>query len=92
MIVRIFGDEQYRLADGEHSRLHELDHECVAAVEAGDADRFHRTYAELLQLIRTEGERLAPDELLASDLMLPPEDISLAEAGEAFHGEGLLPG
>ena len=91
MIVRIFGDEQYRLADGDHTRLHELDNECVAAIDAGDTDRFHKTYAELLALIRTEGEKLADDELAPSDLMLPPEDISLEEARESFHGEGLLP-
>ena len=32
------------------------------------------------------------DELAASDLILPPPDISLEEARAEFTGEGLIPG
>lgn len=96
MIVRIFSEGQYRIDDDAHEqlhkRVHELDNACVAAVEAGDADRFHATYEELLGLIRAEGEKLGDDELTGSDFMLPPADISLDEARETFTGEGLLPG
>ncbi len=96
MIVRIFGEAQYRLDESAHEKvheqIHELDNACVAAVEADDADRFHATYEKLLDLIRSSGEKLDDDELIGSDKMLPPADISIDEARESFSGEGLLPG
>lgn len=91
MIVRIFSDNQYRVPESAHARLHELDAECVKAVDAGDEARFHAVYAELLDLIRRDGEPLADDALEPSDVMLPPDDISLEEARSEFTGEGLIP-
>jgi hypothetical protein len=41
--------------------------------------------------IHANGERLDDDELVPSDLMLPPADITLEEAREEFTGEGLIP-
>jgi PspA-Associated protein len=90
MIVRISGEDQYRLAS-EDGRLHDLDNAVVAAVQAGDEDAFHSSLGALLDYVRSSGSRLADDELLASDLILPPVDITLAELGEEFTGEGLIP-
>ena len=91
MIVRIATEGQYRLADGDAGRLNELDNEAVAAVEAGDEDRFHEVFEELLELVRRSGDRLGDDELEESDLIIPPPDISFVEAGEHFTGDGLIP-
>jgi len=90
MIVRISGEDQYRL-DGENGRLEELDNAVVAAVEAGEEERFRGAYDELLAFVRTHGTPLAEDELAGSDLILPPPDISLGEARVDFTGEGLIP-
>jgi hypothetical protein len=91
VIVRIFSDGQYRVPDDAHDRLHELDHKTVAAVDAGDEAAFKATYAELVELIHSSGERLADDDLTPSDLMLPPADITLEEARSEFTGDGLIP-
>ena len=91
MIVRVFSDGQYRVPEDVHERLHELDNKTVSAVDAGDEAAFKATYAELIELIHDKGERLADDDLVPSDLMLPPADISLEEARSEFTGEGLLP-
>ena len=91
MIVRIFSDGQYRVAVEAQERLHALDNLTVAAVDAGDEAAFKTSYAELIELIHSHGERLADDELEPSDLMLPPADITLEEARTEFTGEGLLP-
>lgn len=90
MIVRISGEDQYRL-DGENGRLNELDNAVVAAVEAGEEQRFRGAYDELLAFVRTHGTPLAEEELEGSDLILPPPDISLAEAQSEFTGVGLIP-
>jgi hypothetical protein len=91
VIVRIFSDGQYRVPDAAQPRLHELDEQTVAAVDAADEDAFHAKFAALIEHIHTNGERLADDELEPSDLMLPPADTSLAEAREEFTGDGLIP-
>ncbi|HXM86070.1 MAG TPA: hypothetical protein VN889_00395 [Solirubrobacteraceae bacterium] len=91
MIVRISGEDQYRLADEQTARLNELDNAVVAACEGGSEDDYHRTFAALLDFVRSGGERVGDDELAGSDLILPPPDLSFAEAGRAFTGEGLIP-
>ncbi len=91
MIVRISGEDQYRLDSADDGRLNELDNAVVTAVEAGDEPRFRRAYDELLAFVRTHGTPLADDELEGSDLILPPPDISLAEAQSEFTGVGLIP-
>jgi len=91
VIVRISNEAQYRLEDGLHARLNELDDAAVAAVEADDEDAFHAAFEELLQVVRTEGTEVGDDELDASDVILPPADLSFVEAGEEFTGDGLIP-
>jgi predicted transcriptional regulator len=91
VIVRISNEGQYRLDDDLHSRLDELDNAAVRAVEAGDEDAFHAAFEELLQVVRSEGAELGDEELDASDVILPPSDLSFVEAGEEFTGDGLIP-
>ena len=45
----------------------------------------------MLELARS-GAELGDDELEESEVILPPPDISLEEAGAEFTGEGLIPG
>ncbi len=45
----------------------------------------------MLALVRAEGNELSEDELVESDVILPPRDISFAEAQGEFTGEGLIP-
>ena len=91
MIVRISNEGQYRVDDGLHARLNELDDAAVAAVDADDEDAFHEAFEELLHLVRTEGQELGDDDLEASDVILPPADLTFVEAGEEFTGDGLIP-
>jgi hypothetical protein len=91
MIVRISGEDQYRLADENTAALNELDNAVVSACEGGDEQGYADTFAALLDYVRKNGERVADDELAGSDLILPPADLSFEEAGKAFNGEGLIP-
>jgi hypothetical protein len=90
MIVRISGEDQYRLPDGD-GRLKELDNDVLAAIESGEEGRFRVTYDNLLAFVRANGTPVADDDIETSDLILPPNDISLAEASSEFTGEGLIP-
>jgi hypothetical protein len=91
VIVRISTEDQYRVPDEDAERLNTLDNDAVAAVDAGDEERFHAIFAEMLELVRTDGRKLGDDELEESDVILPPPDISFVEAGSEFTGEGLIP-
>lgn len=91
MIVRISGEGQYRLPDSDAERLNELDNRAVSAVEAGDRTGFGELWAQMLALVETDGEAIGEDELVTSDVILPPRDSTFAEAAAEFTGEGLIP-
>ena len=91
MIVRISGEGQFKLPDEDSERLNELDNRAVAAVEQGDETGFKELWSQMLELVSSDGNALAADELVESDVILPPRDISFAEAQGEFSGEGLIP-
>ena len=91
MIVRISGEDQYRLDDSDADRLNELENAVIAAVDGGDDDAFANAFPALLQFVRSRGTPVEEDELETSDLILPPADVTLEEASREFTGEGLIP-
>jgi hypothetical protein len=91
VIVRIATEDQYRLPDGALDQLNELDNQAVAAAEGGDQDRFQDVFHQMLELVRSEGSLLDGDDLEESDIILPPPDLTFAEAQTEFSGEGLIP-
>lgn len=92
MIVRISNEGQYEVSDDDTAELNELDNEAVASCESSDEQRFHEVFTRLLDMVRTKGTALPDDELVGSDIILPPPDVSLEEAKSEFQGEGLIPG
>jgi hypothetical protein len=91
VIVRISGEGQYRLPDSDAERLNELDNRAVSAVDQGDETGFGELWAQMLALVETDGVEVGDEELLPSDVILPPRDSSFAEAAGEFTGEGLIP-
>ncbi len=89
MIVRIAMEDQYEVQD--EAKLQELDDAAHAAIDGDDEAAFHTAYEQLLTFVRSGGP-VDDDHLGGSDLILPPADVSLAEARTEFSGEGLLPG
>ena len=92
MIVRIATEGQYELRESDEGTLEELDNHAVVACQESDEQQFHEAFAQLLDFVRTHGQRFAEDRLAPSDLILPPPDTSLEEARAEFTGEGLIPG
>jgi hypothetical protein len=91
VIVRIATENQYRLSDDAAEKLNELDNEAVAAVEAGDEARFQQVFRQMVDYVRSEGSLLGDDDLEGSDVILPPPDLTFAEAQGEFNGDGLIP-
>jgi hypothetical protein len=91
MIVRIATEGQYELSAAEAAELNKLDNVTVAACEARDEAGFLASYERLLAFVRAAGTPLGADDLVGSDVILPPPDVSFEEAISDFSGEGLLP-
>ena len=91
MIVRVAGEGQFRLPDEDSDRLNELDNRAVAAVEQGDETGFRELWSQMLELVANDGNVLDDEELVESDVILPPRDISFEEAAGEFTGDGLIP-
>jgi len=92
VIVRIATEGQYELDDEHAQALHELDRKAVEQCDAGDEEVFRATFGRLLALVRSHGRPIPEDELVSSDVILPPPDVSFEEARAGFTGEGLIPG
>jgi hypothetical protein len=91
VIVRIASEGQFRLGDEVQTKLNELDNEAVAAVEQGDEPRFQELFNQMIALVEQDGEPVADDELVESDVIIPPKDLTFAEAKGEFTGEGIVP-
>ena len=91
MIVRISGEGQFKLPDEDAERLNELDNRAVAAVEQGDETGFKELWSQMLEIVASDGNALSDDELVESDVILPPRDIAFHEAKDEFNGDGLIP-
>jgi hypothetical protein len=91
MIVRISGEDQYRLDDNLHDQLDALAGSAHEAVDAADEQGFARTLTALLDFVRANGSVVGDEEIETSNVILPPSDTTLQEAASEFTGEGLIP-
>lgn len=85
------GEGQWRVDDSLAETLHGLDTATEEAVEADDQEALHGALVALFDAVKATGEKLDDEELIASDLVVPPDDLTLAEAHDLMHGEGLIP-
>lgn len=87
MIVRIMADNQYHIADDDVDALGQIEAlggELEEAVEAEDAGAFYGTLARLIAHVRRTGSPLGTSELVPSDLIVPPANVTLEETKRAL--------
>lgn len=89
MIVRIMGEGQYELPAEALDRLNELDDALEAALE--DDEAFPAALSALLEGVRASGQRVADEELVTSDVVLPAAEATVDEVRALFTDEGLIP-
>ena len=92
MIIRILGEGQFRLDDSQIGKVNKIDNQIVDHVQKGNKTEFLRDLARLISTVKEMGEPLDPVEILPSDIIIPPEDLSLEEARKVFCDEGLIKG
>jgi hypothetical protein len=91
VIVRLMGEGQFRVDDSLQGRLNELDDQAMAALEASNEVELDQKLEQMFALVRAEGERLPDDDLSASDVIIPPADLTLEETRELVSHDGLIP-
>lgn len=91
MIVRLMGEGQYRVDDALVERLNELDDRAQAATDAEDEPTLDRILDEMAALVREQGEAMPDDDLSASDILVPPSDLTLEETKRLMSHEGFIP-
>lgn len=90
MIIRISGEGQYTVDSCLYDRLNGIDNRIVGYVEAGEREAFEAGLAELVGAIRAAGTPLDTAEFVPSDVVVPPVDLTLAEARDLFTGDGIF--
>jgi hypothetical protein len=91
VIVRLMGEGQFRVNDSLREQLNELDDQAMAALEASNEMELDQKLEQMFALVRAEGEPLADDDLSASDVIIPPADLTIEETRELVSHDGLIP-
>lgn len=91
IVVRVAGDDQYKLPVAVRPALDGLDVALVRAIQANDAEGFTQCTEQLIKLIHASGEKLPHDDLRSSDLIVPAADMTVEEAKRLMSDENSAP-
>ncbi len=90
MIIRIMGTGQYKVDSCLLDELNVIDNKIVELVSKGNEGEYKKELARLISKVRDSGEPLDPSSIVKSDIIIPPEDLTLEEAKRVFSGYGLI--
>ena len=90
MIVRIMGEGQYKVSSSLLDELNIIDNRIVDYVGKENEGGFRSELGKLVAAVKENGKPLDDAEIVESDLIIPPEDMTLEEATEIFSGDGLI--
>jgi phage shock protein A len=90
IVVRISGEDQYRLNVSERPQLEPLDAGLSKAIESQDQGAYAQALSDLLNFVRAHGSKLPAESLLPSDVVLPSEDMTLEEATKLLSDGGTV--
>lgn len=92
MIIRILGEGQFEVPEGELDEIQLYDERLEAAVAANDADGTRVALTTLRERLLKTGSPVADDYLGASDIVVPYPDAAVEEVRELLNDDGLIPG
>ncbi|MBW6518727.1 MAG: hypothetical protein K0A89_09535 [ANME-2 cluster archaeon] len=90
MIVRIMGEGQFKVPSSLLDELNVIDNRIVGHVAKRNERDFKKELGNLIASIKENGTTLDDAEIVESDIIVPPADLSLEEAAGIFSGEGLI--
>jgi hypothetical protein len=90
MIVRIMGEGQYKVPSSLLDELNVIDNRIVESVGKEQENEFRSELGKMIAAVKENGKPLDDAYIIESDLIIPPEDMTLEEATEIFSGDGLI--
>lgn len=90
MIIRIMGEGQFNVPSSLFDELNAIDNRIVDHVAKEDEEYFRKDLLNLISMIRENGNPVGDEELVESDIIVPPDDLTLAEAKDVFSGQGIF--
>ncbi|TFH42636.1 MAG: hypothetical protein E4G94_05945 [ANME-2 cluster archaeon] len=90
MIIRIMGEGQYKVSSSLLDELNLIDNKIVDYLGKENESGFRSELCKLIAAVKEKGMPLDDAEIVESDLIVPPEDMTLEEATEIFSGDGLI--
>jgi len=90
VIIRIMGEGQYQASNALRSELNKIDDRIVTLVEEGNAVEFRRELKRLISMIKEKAMPIDAKEIVNSDIIVPPADMSFDEAKAVFKKPGII--
>ena len=90
MIIRIMEEGQYRIDSCFLDQLNVIDNRIVEHVGKGDQKAFRDDLKSLISTIKENGKPIDPGDIISSNLIVPPQDLTFEEAQKIFRGQGLI--
>ncbi len=92
MIVRVQGSGQYQLQSSVLDGLNALDTQLQDAVTHHDEQSVTALLYKMIAFVQAEGSPVRDDEIVPSDAILPPADLTYDEIVATLKEDGLIPG
>lgn len=90
MIIRVMGDGQYEVDSCLLDQINVIDNRIVDHVSQGRQKEFREDLNKLIKTVKENGKTLDPKEIVRSDVIVPPKDLTFEEAKNIFKGYGLI--
>lgn len=90
MIVRIMGEGQYKVPSSLLDELNAIDNRIVEHIAKESESDYRMELGNIIAAIKKNGTPIDASEIMESDIIVPPEDLTLEEAREVFSGTGII--
>lgn len=81
---------QYRIEEKYLEEMNRIDNRLVDLVQQEDHDEFQKNYKMLIEYVKKHGTPVPDGEIVESDVIIPPDDLTLEEAQNIFKGQGII--
>lgn len=90
MIIRIIGEGQYEVPSALFDELNAIDNRIVELVSMDDEASYQLELSKLIEKIKMSGKQIDDSDIVESDIIVPPSDLTFEEAKDVFTGVGIF--
>ncbi|MDY0386352.1 MAG: hypothetical protein RBT65_04320 [Methanolobus sp.] len=90
MIIRIVSEGQYEVPSSFFDELNAIDNSIVELVSQENENDYRKELSKLIDMIKTNGKQLDDSDIVESNVIVPPSDLTFEEAKDIFTGVGVF--